>query len=223
MRVAVLFSGGKDSSLALYRCLRQGYQVKYLVSLLPKKEDSWMFHYPNIHLIDIFSEATGFPVVKHETSGIKEEEVKDLRKALESLDVDGVVSGAVASQYQKTRIDKVCAEIGLMSIAPLWQENPLTLLDEMISLKFEVIICGVYAYGFDQDWLGEKISNETVRRLLKLNRMFGISIMGEGGEYETLTLDAPFFRKRIEMVETEKIWKKDSGFLLVKKARLVEK
>jgi predicted ATP pyrophosphatase (TIGR00289 family) len=219
----VLFSGGKDSSLALYRCLCQGYKIKYLVSLLPKKEDSWMFHYPNIHLIDIFSEATGFPVVKYETSGIKEEEIRDLKNALESLDVDGVVSGAIGSQYQKTRIDKVCAEIGLKSITPLWKEEPLNLLNEIISLKFETIICGVYAYGFNENWLGEKITNETVERLLELNRIYGISIMGEGGEYETLTLNAPFFKKRIEIVEAEKIWKKDTGHLLVKKARLVEK
>ena len=182
-----------------------------------------MFHFPNIHLTDLFAEAVGIPLVKAETTGIKETELEDLKKLLATLDIEGVVSGAISSQYQKKRIDKICHELNLKSIAPLWQEDPLQLLKEIIGLNFEVIIVGVYAYGFDESWLGRKIDPSTVDSLLDLNRKFGISLVGEGGEYETLVLDAPYFKKRIQLLRVEKVWKGDSGYLLVKEARLANK
>jgi len=111
----------------------------------------------------------------------------------------------------------------LSSIAPLWQEDPLQLLKEVIELRFEVIIVGVYAYGFNESWLGRKIDLPTVDSLLNLNKKFGVSLVGEGGEYETLVLDAPYFRRKIQLLKTEKIWENDSGYLLVKEARLVNK
>jgi len=223
LRVAVLVSGGKDSALSLYRVLEQGYEVEYLVSMIPQREDSWMFHYPNIHLTDLFAEAVEIPLVKAETTGIKETELKDLKKLLSTLDIEGIVSGAISSQYQKKRIDKICQELNVRSIAPLWQEASLQLLREIIELHFEVIIVGVYAYGLNESWLGKQIDAHTLNSLLDLNRKFGISLIGEGGEYETLVLDAPYFKKKIRILQTEKVWKTHSGYLLVKKARLLDK
>jgi len=223
MRVAALISGGKDSALALHRALKAGHKVNFLVAMIPQREDSWMFHYPNIGLTDLFSEATGIPLVKAETSGIKEEELEDLKDLLSTLNVKGVVSGAIASQYQEQHIERICQELGLSSITPLWGEEPLKLLKELVSLEFEAIITGVYAQGFDESWLGRLIEMDTIDALLQLNRKHHISIIGEGGEYETLVLDAPFFKKRIELVETEKIWQEESGWLHVKKATLKPK
>ncbi|MFQ6073708.1 MAG: diphthine--ammonia ligase, partial [Candidatus Bathyarchaeia archaeon] len=216
-------TGGKDSALALYRALRQGYTVKHLVTMIPQRPDSWMFHYPNIHLADFFAEAVGIPLVKGETSGVKETELEDLKRLLANLQVDGVITGAIMSQYQKKRIDKICQELNLKSFAPLWHENPQKLLAEMVDFKFEVLIVGVYAYGFDDTWLGRKIDQKTISDLIKLSKKYQISVVGEGGEYETLVLDAPFFKKRIRLVQTEKIWENHSGYLLVKKATLTEK
>ncbi len=223
MRVAALVTGGKDSALALYRALKQGYEVKYLATMLPQREDSWMFHFPNIRLTDLFAEAVGIPLVKAETIGMKETELKDLKDLLATLDVEGVVSGAISSQYQKKRIDQVCRELGLDSIAPLWQENPVALLKEILSLNFEVIVVGVYAYGFDQNWLGRKFDSATVGSLIELNKRYGVSPVGEGGEYETLVLDAPIFKKRIKLLQVDRIWENQSGYLLVKEAKLVGK
>ncbi len=223
MRVAVLATGGKDSALALYRVLKKGYDVKYLVCMIPLKEDSWMFHYPNIGLIDLFAEAVGVPLVKAETAGIKEEEVGDLKRLIATLDVEGIVSGAIASNYQKTRIEKICEELRLECVTPLWHENPLGMLREILELNFEVIITGVYAYGFSREWLGRKIDEAAVLDLMELNRQYGISLVGEGGEYETLVLDAPFFKRRIKIVETEKVWKNQSGYFLITKAKLENK
>jgi len=223
MRVAALITGGKDSALALYRALKQNHEVKYLVTMLPQREDSWMFHSVNIHLTDLFAEAVGIPLVKALTAGVKETELKDLRDLLASLEVEGVVSGAIFSRYQKERIDKICRELSLESIAPLWHENPLKLLKEMISLDFEAIIVGVYAYGFDESWLGRRIDCATLHDLTELNRKYQVSLVGEGGEYETLVLDAPFFRKRIRLLQVEKVWADQSGHLLVKEAELTDK
>jgi diphthine-ammonia ligase len=223
MRVAALISGGKDSALALHRTLQEGYEVKFLVTMIPLKEDSWMFHYPNIHLTDLFAEAAAIPLIKKQTAGVKEEEIEDLKSLLTTLDVEGVVSGAVASQYQKLRIQKICAELGLTSVTPLWKEDPHKLLEELIQSSFKVIITGVYAHGFDQTWLGKEINASTVNSLVDLHRRHHISLIGEGGEYETLVLDAPFFNKRIELLETEKEWENQRGTLIVRKARLTEK
>jgi predicted ATP pyrophosphatase (TIGR00289 family) len=182
-----------------------------------------MFHYPNIHLVDLFAEAVEIPLVKAETSGVKEDEVEDLKRLLETLDVEGVVSGAIASDYQKSRIDGICKELRLKCIAPLWHENPLNLLEEIIALKYDVIITGVFAYGFSEEWLGRKIDKTTIKALVELNKKYGVSLVGEGGEYETLVLDAPFFKKRLRILESEKVWKNQNGYLSITKVRLEQK
>jgi len=223
MRVAVLASGGKDSTLALHHVLKEGYEVAYLATMIPLKEDSWMFHYPNIHLMDLYAEAVGIPVVKHETEGVKDEEVEDLRRLIESLDVKGIVSGAIASNYQKNRIDDICRQLKLESITPLWHKDPLEILREMMRLEFNVIITGVFAHGLDDRWLGKKIDLATVDDLVKLNRQYGVSIVGEGGEYETLVLDAAFFKKRIKIIKTDKVWKGQNGYFLVSEAQVESK
>jgi ABC transporter with metal-binding/Fe-S-binding domain ATP-binding protein len=191
--------------------------------MVPQREDSWMFHYPNIHMVDLFAQAVDIPLVKAETSGIKEAELTDLRQVLARLDVDAIVTGAIFSQYQKKRVDEICQELGLKHISPLWHEAPLELLKEIVTLKMETIIVGVYAYGFDETWLGRKINEDTIKDLVELNRKFQVSLVGEGGEYETLVLDAPFFKKKIQLIETKKIWEGQSGYSIVKKAVLVNK
>ncbi len=99
----------------------------------------------------------------------------------------------------------------------------MRLLKEIVNQNFEVIIVGVYAYGFDENWLGRKINSTTIKNLAELNDKHQISLVGEGGEYETLVLDAPFFKKRIQVLQTERIWENHSGYLLVKEAKLVDK
>jgi diphthine-ammonia ligase len=120
MRVAVLATGGKDSTLALYRALSKGYEVAFLACMIPAKEDSYMFHYPNIHLIDLFAEAVEIPLVKAETSGIKELEVEDLKRLIEKLDVEGLVSGAIASNLPKNK-----NRTNLQTIKPRMHNSPL--------------------------------------------------------------------------------------------------
>ena len=113
MKTAVLFSGGKDSTRTVDWCLENGYDVKYLVSIISKRKDSWMYHTPNIHLTELSSQAMEIPLVTKESSGVKEEEVKDMEEALRLLDIEYVACGGIASNYQKSRIEKVCNKLGL--------------------------------------------------------------------------------------------------------------
>jgi len=223
MRLAALVTGGKDSILALYRAQKMGHSIKVLVTMIPKRSDSYMFHFPNIHLTDHISRALEIPLVTATTCGVKEEELEDLEKLLSSLDVDGVVTGAILSSYQKERIERICNNLGIKSIAPLWQQNPLDIMKELIDLNFKVIIVGVYAYGLDQTWLGREINKETLEKLVELNEKYQISLVGEGGEYESLVLDAPIFKKRIEIIQTETNYENNSGVFTIKEAKLMEK
>jgi len=223
VRVAVLATGGKDSALALYHVLKSGFEVKCLATMIPLREDSWMFHYPNIGLMDLWGEVVGLPVVKAETAGVKEEEVEDLKRLVAGLGVEGVVSGAIASNYQKIRVERVCKELGVECVAPLWHRKPLDLLEELLDLRFEVIVTGVYAYGFDRKWLGRRLDAEAVADLTELNRRYGVSLVGEGGEYETLVLNAPFFKTKIKIVKAKKVWKGQNGHYQIGKTKLENK
>lgn len=223
MRTVALCSGGKDSSYALWLAMREGHEITRVLAMIPRREDSWMFHSANIQLIDLFAESAGLPLTKAETSGERELELEDLKQVLRKLYVEGVISGAIASNYQKSRIKRICGELGLKSITPLWGSNPVKLLRDMIDSKFDIIITSVAAEGFDEKWLGRKIDEECVEDLTKLHRKYHINISAEGGEYETLVLDAPFFRSRIEVMEAQRIWRGTSGYYEVKHAKLVGK
>ena len=225
MKVVALCSGGKDSCYALFLAMELGNEVTQLIAMMPEREDSWMYHRPNTRLVDLLAECADLPLIKAETSGEKERELEDLRRVLEGLDVDGVVSGAIASTYQKSRIDRICDGLGLASIAPLWGREPLDLMREMIGAGFEAIITSVAALGFDEGWLGRKIDDACLEDLKKLRERFGISVCGEGGEYETLVVDAPFFKSRIAISEARRDWDRSScrGILKISKARLAPK
>ena len=200
-----------------------GHTIEVLATMIPERSDSYMFHFPNIHLTDYISRALEIPLVKAPTSGIKEKELEDLRKLLASLDVEGVVTGAVLSLYQKERIDRLCDELGIKSVAPLWHKDPLEIMKKLIRLKFKVIIVGVYAFGLDQTWLGQEINSERLEKLVELHEKYQISLVGEGGEYESLVLDAPIYKKRLEIIKAETSYENNSGVLVVKEAKLVEK
>jgi diphthine-ammonia ligase len=225
MRLASLWSGGKDSAFATYLALNQGHEVKALVTIFPERQDSWMFHFPCIKLTKLQAKAIGIEQIVKKTKGEKEKELEDLKKVLEKIksEIDGIVSGAIASNYQKLRIDKICDELRLKHISPLWQKDQEKVLEDEIRAGFEIIITGVFAEGFDKNWIGRKIDDKAKKELLELKKKFGISVSGEGGEYESLVLNCPLFKKKIEILNSEICWdsKTNSGYLIIKEARLV--
>ncbi len=226
MKVIVLFSGGKDSTLALHKALEE-HEVAALLTVKPRRQDSWMFHHPCIDLTSIQAEAMNLPLRIIETEGVKEEELQDLQAALArlkgELGIEGVISGAIASQYQRSRIERICSETGLTSLTPLWGQEPEKLLREMLELGFEIYFTAVAAQGFTEKWLNRRLDFKAIEDLKILNRKYDINISLEGGEGETFVTDGPPFKKRIELLEVKKIWKHDAGYLMVTKARLIAK
>ncbi|RLF40319.1 MAG: TIGR00289 family protein [Thermoplasmata archaeon] len=223
MRVAALFSGGKDSVYSIYITKQFGWDITHLVTILPRNKDSWMFHTVNIHLARKVAEAINIPHITRETKGVKEEELDDLKKILEKLEIDGVISGAISSEYQRTRIERVCHNLGLKSFTPIWHKNQTMLLKDQLKAGFKIIIVGVYADGFNETWLARTLDDKTIDEIVSLEEKYGINTAGEGGEYETLTLDGPIFKKKIVLDEYIKHWYRESGYLEVKKIHLEDK
>jgi len=223
MKVAALFSGGKDSMYSVYIAQQYGWDVTKLVTIISENKDSWMYHTLNIHLTEKQAESIGIPLAKRVTKGEKEKELDDLKEILKGLDIDGVVSGALASEYQRTRIEKICYDLGIKSFTPLWHKNQELILRDQVSAGFKTMIVGVFAKGFDESWLGRTIDEKCVEELIKLHDKHKINIAGEGGEFETLVLDCPLFKKRLVIDEESKEWNRDNGIMLVKKAHLIEK
>ena len=220
MKLAALFSGGKDSTFAIYIAQQYGWEISHLVTIESESEESYMFHVPNIQLTGVLAEAMGIPIRVQKTAGHKEEELEDLKEVLMIPGIEGVLTGAIASDYQWSRINRVGYEIGLCVFSPLWRKGHAMLVKDMIEAGFEIMIVGVYAYGLDENWLGRILDMEAFNELIALREKYGISPAGEGGEFETLVLNAPNFRKRLVVDEMEKEWHRDSGSVRVKRARL---
>lgn len=226
MKAAALFSGGKDSTMAVYKAIQEGYSVEYLVSMISDNPESYMFHVPNIHITELSAEAMGISLIRSITHGRKEEELEDLKHVLEDLKEKGVetiFAGALASVYQKSRIDDLCTEIGLESKAPLWHVDPKEYMEEIIDLGFEVVVTSVSAEGLDESWLGKRIDRELLDEIIELNSKYGMHLAFEGGEAETLVLDCPLFKKRIKINESYNVWDRDSGYLVITQAALEDK
>ncbi|MCX9026099.1 MAG: TIGR00289 family protein [Candidatus Methanoperedens sp.] len=222
MKLAALISGGKDSSFAIYKALQEGHSVTDLITIKPANEDSYMFHSANIHLTEMISQASGIPLTIETSTGEKEKELADLKKALSRVKVDGIAVGAIESEYQASRVRRICEELGLEMYAPLWHKEPEELLRDMIKCM-DIRIVKVAAAGMDESWLGRRFDEKMIEDLKALNRKYRVHIAGEGGEYETLVLDAPYYRKRIDLIETRNIWMGDHGIMKVIRAELSEK
>jgi len=226
MRVGVLFSGGKDSCYAMYKALQE-HKVGCLISVVSENKESYMFHTANIELVDAQAEALGMPLVKARTKGVKEGELDDLKKALliaiNDYGIKGVVSGAIASDYQASRIRRICEELGLESITPLWGEDQLGLLREVVKHGFKVLIVGIAGYPLDRSWLGREINDEVINELEKLKNKIGLQPAGEGGEIETFVVDSPMHKKKVRIIRVEKDYANNTGIMRIIRIRLEDK
>jgi ABC transporter with metal-binding/Fe-S-binding domain ATP-binding protein len=230
-----LFSGGKDSSWALYRALESGLDVSRLVTVHPEG-DSYMYHVPATRLASLAAESIGVPLVEVEPDDFAAEEAEEsgaqgdaelrpLEAALEDLRDDlsgglaGVTAGAVESEYQTSRIEEMADRLDAEVFAPLWQEDPRELADAMLDAGFEITIIRVAAYGLDESWLGRTLDEEAIEELEALNESHGVHLLGEGGEFETLVTDGPHMDRPIELdYETE--WDGTRGTLRITDAEL---
>ncbi|MBW2995603.1 diphthine--ammonia ligase [Candidatus Woesearchaeota archaeon] len=226
IKLGALVSSGKDSIYAMYVMMKQGYAIKCMITLRSRNIDSFMFHTPTIDMVKIQSESMNIPLVEHETAGVKEEELEDLKialqKAKQKYGIEGIVTGALFSNYQKQRIEKVCGDLGLKVFSPLWHMDQETEMRQIINDGFEFIITKIACEGLDAKWLGRIITYEDVDKLVMLNKKIGINIAFEGGEAETLMVNGPIFKQKIkikmfEIDEESKI----NATLIIQKAELV--
>jgi ABC transporter with metal-binding/Fe-S-binding domain ATP-binding protein len=226
LRVGALFSGGKDSTYAAY-VVSKTDQIACLITVFPPSAMSFMFHFPNIRWTSLQAEAMALPQVTGETAGVKEEELGDLRRTIESAkerhDLNAICTGALASVYQKSRVETICRDLGLKCISPLWHADPEAHLRALIRDSFMVEVVSVSALGLGEEWLGRIVDGPAIDQLVKMATKYGFHVGFEGGEGETFVLDCPLFSKRIEIARSEKHWEGDSGYLEITGARLVEK
>jgi len=226
MRLGVLFSGGKDSTLA-FNYAAEKEEVACLITLASENKESYMFHTPNIEITSLQAEALGLPQITKITKGEKEKELVDLSDAIAQAEkeyqIEGIVTGAIESVYQTERVQRICYHLGLWCFNPLWKHDQKALLLELLEKKFKVIISGVFAYPLDEKWLGKQIDNKLIERLLELQQKYGLSPSGEGGEIETTVLDAPMFKSKIEILENSLEARGNCGLFKIKQARLVPK
>jgi ABC transporter with metal-binding/Fe-S-binding domain ATP-binding protein len=199
MKLAVLFSGGKDSCLALHKVLREGHEVVYLLNVFPKNEDSFMFHKPCLSLLRRQAEELGIKLVVEESEGEKEVELGDMERLIREVggDVDGIVVGGIASSYQGERIKKICDKLGLKFVAPLWDFSPEDVWRDLLNEEFRVVMTRVACDGLGKEWVGRVIDRNAFEELKKLSEKYKFRIDFEGGEAETVVLFMPGFGKEI--------------------------
>jgi diphthine-ammonia ligase len=226
MRLGVLFSGGKDSTLALHKAAEKA-EVACLITLVSENKESYMFHTPNIDVTALQAEALNLPLIRQETEGKPEAELADLdaaiAQAIKRFKITGVVTGAVESVYQAARIQKICNRLNVWCVNPLWKRNQKALLEETVAEGYKTVISGVFAYPLDKEWLGKQIDSDLIGKLVALGEEYGLSPSGEGGEIETTVLAAPLFKKKIEVLDATVEAKGNSGVFRIKQARLAEK
>lgn len=226
LKLGALVSSGKDSIYAMFVMMRQNYEISCMISLISENKDSYMFHTPNIEMVKLQSEAIGLPLIEEKTKGEKEEELEDMKKALEKAKkkygIKGIVVGALWSNYQRERVEKIADSLGLKIFAPLWHKNQEQEVKELLDHGFKFIITKVMAEGLNKKWLNKEIGKEDLKKLVELDKKIGFNVSGEGGEFETLMVDGPIFKKKIEIVKSEiREESENVAELIIKKARLV--
>ncbi|MFD1644713.1 diphthine--ammonia ligase [Haloarchaeobius litoreus] len=230
-----LFSGGKDSSWAVYRALAEGLPVSHLLTVHPEG-DSYMYHVPATELTALAAESIGiehvnvspddFDAASAEDAGAQgDAELEPLEAALTDLAADldgglaGVTAGAVESEFQTSRIQAMADRLGCEVFAPLWQEDPVELAEAMLDAGFEITVLQVAAHGLDESWLGRTLDGEAFAELQELHEEYGVHVLGEGGEFETFVTDGPHMERAIELTY-ETVWEGTRGHIEITDARL---
>ena len=225
MRLAALFTGGKDSTYAIYLAKGQGHNLVGLITLKSENPSSYMFHTPAIELTKLQAQALELPIIFGTTKGEKEKELIDLelviKKAQKKLHFEGLITGALFSEYQSSLIQKIADKLGLKVISPLWHKAQEKEMEELLKLNFKIIFTAVAAEGLDKSWLNRVINSKDLDHLKQLNKKYQFHLAGEGGEFESAVLDCPLFSQKIViedfMIEEES---EHTARLIIKKARL---
>jgi len=204
------WSGGKDSCFACYRAMYRGYNISYLVNFISKEYKRVSFHGTEAKLIQLQSEALGIPLLQKETTwNGYEQEFKEAVGSLTPNGIRGMIFGDIYLQEHKDWVEKVCRELGIEAVELLWGQEPERILLDFIDAGFEAIIVSAKSELFGKEWIGQKVDKEFFK-YLKEN---SIDICGENGEYHTVVVDGPTFKKKIRITESQSISREAYWFL----------
>lgn len=204
--------------------MQSGHEISCFITVRSWNDESYMFHTPNISLTRLQAEASGIPLVEEETEGEEETELVDLcqviKRAAQEFQLDGIVTGAIQSVYQTSRIERICHDLDLWCISPLWLCNQEEYLESLIREGFEVLIVGVSADPLDESWLGQRIDLSLLERLKSVSKSHRVSLAGEGGEYESFVCNAPFFHRKIVVDAADTHFNQGRGWYAITRAHI---
>ena len=211
MKLASLFSGGKDSTFAIYLAKKQGHDISCLLTIFPKSDESHLLHFPNMKWTKLQSELLKIPqlIINSESDTLNDELTYLkilLNKAKDEYQVEGLIHGGIKSKFQKEKFESVCSSMGLRIFSPLWNYDPEKYMNNLIDSDFNFIITSVSSDGLDDKWLGKRISKKEIEILTDLSCKYGFNLNFEGGEAETFVISCPLFSNSIQIKQSKKIW-----------------
>jgi diphthine-ammonia ligase len=211
MNLAALFSGGKDSTYSIFLARKQGHDIKCLLSVFPKSDNSLLLHHVNLPWTSLQSRAMHIPqlIIKSKSDAI-EDEIDVLKRILirakDEYQIEGLIHGGISSKFQKVKFEKLCKKLNLKSIVPLWNYDPHEYLNELIDSDFSFFISSVSSGGLNDFWLGKIITQSDIKTLYNLSKKFGFNLNFEGGEAETFVISCPLFLNPIKIIKGKKLW-----------------
>ena len=225
MKLAALFSGGKDSTYSIFKAKQEGHSIACLVTIVPKSDESMLLHYPNIPATKLQSTSMNIPQIYVESesndTNFETNLLNDvLKKAIQDYHIEGIVQGGILSEFQKNNFNKVCESLNLILISPVWHEDQKEYMKNLLKNNFKFIIVSVSADGLDDSWLGKEINNQSLEKLESLSQKFGFNLNFEGGEAETLVVDCPLFSRSVSIQKSRKIWDGYRGRFEIEEAKL---
>jgi len=227
----------------------QGWKVEGLITIHITNDDSMMFQIPNTSIAGLQAHSMGVPWLPILSDGKQEEEITDLKNGINgltnvydaferivfdtkvidfpdnlllqsaNLEIDALVVGALRSDYQKTRIERMCEQLGIISYCPLWHHQPKGHMQSLVEHGFDVRIVSVSTDGLGEEWLGKKITQQSLEDLTRISTKYRFNLDGEGGEFETIVVDAPHMSQSIE-VSGHSNWKGNRGTWILESARI---
>ncbi len=211
MKLGSLFSGGKDSTYAIYLAQKQGHQVACLLSIFTKSEESHLLHYPNMQWTKLQSQSMNIPQLTiNSESNETDDELFALEKLLQNakdqFHIEGLVHGGIKSQFQKEKFESLCSKLNLVAITPLWNTEPEQYMNDLLDSNFVFIMITVSSDGLDDTWLGKEITKSDIDTLKNLSEKFGFNLNFEGGEAETFVVNCPLYESSIKINQAKKIW-----------------